>query len=472
MRGDTGSAFSEYGALILLVAVLVAAVLLGSLPRNVSDLIRDGVCKVQSIVTGEECDDGSPEASDPNFLPEYCIREGHKEETGFEISIGFFELGQKYYFAKETLSDGRVVVTMMPSFEAAAEAKAGGGIDFGENSLKRETGGSLQVKLATGNTFFLEDEEQFQELKADIDKTRLEDIQDMTNPVGSRLSRWITEKVGIYEPPDLPPADVKTGTFGLEAEIGKPINKWRADNGATPEMNLTIGTKLDVAHWYDEPGNDKTARTYTYSGQGDLGVDRMGAHVNGGLSWSGATRIMRNEDGSLKNIRYSTTASGDWKAGVEGEDGATADVEAGGSQAVTQEIQLDFETPEEQAMGEQLLEDRGLLPPKNVMESMANPMMDPEEGGDINEDPGEDAEPYEQFAFDRARVWQYQSDVESTDMNFGAKAKMGISLGASFGWSTEDSSTTDAQILEGPENGERTFVRHEPCIAEEHRDRN
>lgn len=115
-----------------------------------------------------------------------------------------------------------------------------------------------------------------------------------------------------------------------------------------------------------------------------------------------------------------------------------------------------------------MLGNLGLMPPPIAMDSMMNPL--PEDGGTITQDPGEDAAPWDRLFYERGRLWQYFSHGSKNEQEYGGSLKAGgISFGASFGWSEEIQRAFEAQILEGPENGERSFAQHDSCIAPEYR---
>ncbi|RNL82463.1 hypothetical protein EFW17_19340 [Halostreptopolyspora alba] len=492
---------------MLLVSVVISSVLLASTPGTVGDVIRREICRVQGSVhgvDGTDCGQRTDRAEEPaehDFDPEYCVRDGHTETVGGTVEFGVFSLGSEYKYMKQTLSDGTVVVTMKPSAEVSRDVKGGGGVDTGKDSLKKEVGAGFKAFVAPGTTYFLEGEEpgetgeeQFQRLKEDIEQARREEQQDMWGAgQGYQMGRAIGEITGHYEPPDLPDPDIKSGTFGFKFNADGPITQWAENNknkkgplkqgekiGLTSgdDWNVEVDENIEIARWYDDPNNTKTARTYTFDASGDAVLKRMGAKWGPGASLNGATRVMRNEDGSLRNIRYSVTVSGNSKLGLEENprlrSGNGNTTKGSGAQentqslSSTQEIQLDFETPQEQEVGEQLLEEGGLMPPASTMSSLLNPL--PEDGGSITEKPGEDAPEWERLFYDKGRVWQYISRSSKSEQEYGGSLKAGISFGASFGWSEETQRSIHAQILEGPEGGEREFVRHEPCIASEYRD--
>ncbi|MFC7744516.1 hypothetical protein ACFQXA_31625 [Nocardiopsis composta] len=135
--------------------------------------------------------------------------------------------------------------------------------------------------------------------------------------------------------------------------------------------NVTVSGKYDKSTWYTDPKNIQTSETFSWTGSGSLGATVLAGHADGELSWGGGTRIMRNQDGSLANIRYIANAEGSYNIGIDkqnerknkdGLDGGGISAGKKQTKSVNQMVQLDFDTPEEQAAGEALLKEHGPVP--------------------------------------------------------------------------------------------------------------
>ncbi|GAA2001551.1 hypothetical protein GCM10009799_30970 [Nocardiopsis rhodophaea] len=480
---DRGASFTEYAAVTLCVAVIAGAVLI-AVPGGVGDVFRDALCRLGALVSDGECDTSAPQADDEptyDYTPTYCVRDGSKKTYGYSLDIGFLTFGQEYSYAKEVLSNGKMIVTFVPSAEVGV---AGGvGWDFGkENAAHTEAGldGSASAHLASGMTYIFDSEEEFEKFEEEVNAAIAEEQSRMMNPEGE-AGKAIAEWLGFYERPKITvePA-VRTGTIEIEANGDASVGAWisRADSGGDAwDMNLgaqgsvTISGKYDHSTWYSDPKNIQTSETYGWTATGNIGATALAAHADGELSWSGGTRVMRNEDGSLASIRYMTNAEGSFNIGVDKKTGTGSNnggIDAGKKQtkSVTQMVELDFDTPEEQAAGEALLKERGLLPPTYVANAMADQLGEEDYGGDIATQPDGDAPDWEHLFYKKGRAWQNASDVETDQMEFSAKVKLGLQFGASTSWAMEERHTTDALMLDGPDNGARRFIDYADCVSD------
>lgn len=484
---------------ILLVAAILGAVVL-AVPGDIAGSLRSAVCRAlaDSGLTEAECEDGVSTQADPeeeiDYSPDYCVRDGRKETYGYSLELGIFSLGQEYSYAREDLSDGSVIITFVPKTEAGVAT--GVGYDFGDDngvSTGANIEGGFSAKIAPGSTFVFDSEAEFEEFEDEVNNAIIEEQQRMMNPEGE-MGKALAELLGLYERPEVIDPHIRTATLETERYLSGSLGAWSTDPDKKPGqdaggINLNIGAegsvsiseKMDLSRWYLEEGNDQVSKTYTYTATGDLGATYLGAHAGGELGWSGATRIMRNEDGSLANIRYMTTVEGEFSYGADvsvgqgnSRDARNYDENGGGVEAgkkerrrIVQMVQMDFDTPEEQEIGEAMLESRGLVPPANVLNSMANPFMDDSTGGEINRLPGLNAAPWDRHFYNKGRAWQYSTGIDGEAVELSAKLKLGLQFGVSGGWAMQEQHTSDAQILDAPSNGERRFVEYPPCISEE-----
>ncbi|MFC4560688.1 hypothetical protein ACFO4E_02330 [Nocardiopsis mangrovi] len=474
-----------------MLAVILGAVAV-ALPGRTNDLYELALCRIEQL-TGGECDEGEQEADDDeeypyDLTPAYCVRDGRSETAGYQLDLGIFRFGQQYTYSRETLSDGAVVVTFIPSTEVGA--RVGVGFDFGqENAVATaaDVEGGVSAKLAPGMTYIFRDQAEFEEFEDEVEASIAEETNRQMNPE-SQIGLGFAEWLGVYDPPEVRDPSVRTGTIDVSGNLLSEFGLWTNDNrgqrlnGEGLEGNnlnlgvdgsVSIGRKVDVSHWFTDPENTQTSWTTTYNAQGSLGTYAFSHREQLTRSWSGGQRVTRNEDGSLAHVRYMTTVQGDFVEGTDGRlenreinGGRGGDTESEGSRVV-QMVQIDFDTPEEQEIGERLLAERGNLPPASVIESMADPFMDEQNGGRINEEPGSDAPDWEHLFYERGRVWQYETDISSERTQFDAQIKLGLQLGASVNWGMEEQHTRDAQILDRPRDGSRDFIDFPDCVSQE-----
>ncbi|GAA2003171.1 hypothetical protein GCM10009799_32880 [Nocardiopsis rhodophaea] len=481
---DRGASFTEYAAVVLCLAV-IAGVVLVAVPGGVGNLFREGVCRLSVLLGGGGCEESDPQADDEptyDYTPTYCVREGSKETYGYSLGIGLLSFGQEYSYAKEVLSNGKMIITFLPSTEVGV---AGGtGWDFGKKNAvhtKVNLDGSASANLSAGMTYIFDNEEEFKKFEKEVNAAIAEEQSRMMNPRGE-TGKNIAEWLGLYERPKITvKPSVRTGTIEIKGSVNNSVGAWISSaekGGDSWDMNLgvqgsvTVSGKYDRSTWYMDPKNTQTSETYGWTATGNLGATVLAAHSDGELSWSGGTRVMRNEDGSLASIRYMTNAEGSFNIGADKKTGTESNnggVKAGRKQtkSVTQMVELDFDTPEEQAAGEALLKERGLLPPPYVANAMANQLGEKDYGGEIATKPDADAPEWEHLFYKKGRSWQHASDVETDQAEFSAKVKMGLQFGASASWAMEKRNTTDALMLDGPENGARRFIEYADCVSAE-----
>ncbi|PSK97431.1 hypothetical protein CLV63_108151 [Murinocardiopsis flavida] len=486
-RADRGAGAVEYSSIIILVAAIFAGIVV-VIPPGISNPVDDALCRLLSIFGDAEC----AKKEERDYAPDYCVRNAESQHGGFSVDIGFVTIGKDYRYAKETLSDGSVIVTFEP--KTILGAVGGAGVQIGKKSaagIEAAVEGRASGSYTPGETHIFKNEKEYKDFEDQLKGDYKDEIAKDLSP-GYRFGRWALDKTGVVDDPDPRKPEIESHQValsanldaGLGANLGEPASKGRhakpENKEAQPKWNLNLGVdgsvqtegSAELAFWRNEPGNTKTATTYEWSGEGSLGANVGPKRYEEALRWKGGTRIMRNQDGSLKNIRYTTVMGKSSTDGTGGE-GRRGDNSGGGMNkdvdetATTQSIQLNFETPEEQEAGEALLRDRGLLPPTNALTSLANPEMDDKEGGTLNKKPGPDAPPWEQVMYDKGTAWQYESDVQKDETELGAKAKLGLSVGADVSWGIDRRHTSKAQILGPPgPDGNRNFIDYPPCVYE------
>ncbi|WP_241483020.1 hypothetical protein [Nocardiopsis halophila] len=505
-RDDRGASFAQYAALILCVAAIAGSVAVVA-PARTGDLFSSALCRIKEAAgMGGECEDGDDQAQDEDdwiepepgfdYTPAYCVKQGSKQTYGGSVTIAFLEFGQEYSYAREDLSNGKIVITFLPT--SSAKATAGAGFDFGAGESAHagaSVSASAGVKLGSGMTYIFEDENEFEEFEEEVNEAIAMETSRTMNPTADGMLRF-GDWIGVYDYPEIErDPDVRTTTVGIEAEVAGSAGAWagpgekrRKDgDGGAWTMNLgaegsfTASRTRDHATWYTDPDNIQKSDTYSWTAEGSLGATALSAHADGSISWNGGTRIMRNEDGSIANIRYIAGAEGKFSFGVDKnvgnktgkgndvENGGNGSVGTGEANSVTQMVQVDFEnTPEEQAAAEQLLDEYGLAPPPYATNAMANQLDEEDNGGRVLEEPGPDADPWDEIFYRRGTAWQYASDKKIDQGEFGAQVKLGMQFGASVNWELEEKDTKQALMLEPPNEGGRRFIDYADCLSDDY----
>lgn len=496
-RRDQGSAFTQYVALVFAMAAIAAAVFIAA-PGAVRNLFDIALCRLErsvSLGSGECAGARGPDRSgaeqEYEYTPAYCAREGEKATYGQSFALGIVKLGEEYSYAREELANGQVVVTFLPKREASLFKI--GSLDFGGKSGDAPLHGawdpdlSADVRYAPGMSYFFDSEKEYEEFADEVNAQILKEANDFANPEGTIGSMIIEEGMKEEGMLDVVEPTVRTQTVGFGGNGGYNFGAWAGPasrEGDSYTMNLgqqgrvAFHHKIDQSTWYQDPDNIQTSQTVGWEASGNLGATVLAGHADGGLSWTGGTRVMRNEDGSLANIRYIASAEGSFGFGADGsmtkrpegqgglENGPHGDAKFTSANTVTQMVQLDFDTPEEQETGEQLLEEHGMIPPPYVSNSLADQLGEEDYGGGVVREPDEDAPAWDRLFYERGRAWQSTADTKTSGGGVNFYAGMRFQFGAGVNWAVSQSDTTDAIMLAPPENGERQFVHYEDCVSE------
>lgn len=495
-RSDAGASLTEYLALVVLAGVVGAVVLNTVTPSRVQEnveravclmFVQDGCDSLASNQQAEQQNENGQQKTDVDYTNVPCTRSRSNEKVGAEVQVASLTLGKEYTYVKKTLADGRVKVMFVDESQIGA---TGGppGWDMPENKVAEgelSLEGSVEGHFSAGNGYFFESEEKFQKFKGDLEKSA---TRNQVKDVGgwrADVAYAIGDATGITEPPDPPEPDITSASMGVEtaAELeGKMLVGEDTGKHGKVGMNMELEgeAKLDesvtVSERRDDPDNTRYAFTRTYSGEASGKVAKGGralgygwdAEAGAEYSWDGAVRVMRNEDGTLHSIRYITKAEKLGKVGTSGTvPKGSGDGTGGKGTAVTQGVEVTFDTPEEREVGERLLRQRGPAPPKNLLELMDRQLHQTTsaDSGTVPP-PDTDAPAWQQLVYDKGKVWQSQSDLEHAEGGFEADVKWGLQFGFDFNWENTSASTQQARVLGEPGDGGRSFREFPSCVEE------
>ncbi|TQN32820.1 hypothetical protein FHX37_2804 [Haloactinospora alba] len=499
-RGDVGASLTEYLALVVLAGVVGAVVLNTVIPGRVQGNVERAVCLIfvregcDSVAPGQRADqqDGQQngngqQQADVNHTDVPCTRSRSNEKVGAEVQVASLTLGKEYTYVKKTLADGRVKVMFVDESQVGATGGPPGWnmpenkVAEGEASLE----GSIEGHFSAGNGYYFDGEEEFQKFKGDLEKSF---VRDQVRNVGgwrADLAYAVGDATGITEPPDPPDPDIRSASMGAEAAAkleGELLVGEDTEKHGTVGMNMEAEAEVKfdesvtVSERRDDPDNTRYAFTRTYSaeasGKAAKGGRALGygwdAEAGAEYSWDGAVRIMRNEDGTLHSIRYITKTEKLGKAGASGTTPRGNGNGAGGDgTAVTQGVEVTFDTPQERATGERLLRQRGPAPPRNLLRLMDQQLHQTTNAGNGTVPPPDaDAPAWQQLVYDKGKVWQSQSDLDHAEGGFDADVKWGLQFGFDFDWENTSASTRQARVLGEPGDGERAFREFPSCVEE------
>ncbi|MFC4562045.1 hypothetical protein ACFO4E_09275 [Nocardiopsis mangrovi] len=457
--------------MILLIAAIIGALLLTSIPQRISDFIEYALC----VVTQGDCprpgDEQADAPRDEDFIPPRCEVYQLQERAGYSMYVGIFKFGDEYSFMEQQMADGTYRLTLLPhNFELGVEGKAfqvkGEGGDHLQLGAEAKIGAYLRAGV--GDTWVFDDREQAMTFKDDIIENQTAMEQMSRNP-GMGLYYWLNP------PPEIPDPGITTATLRLEA--GANAETGAGVKTSEGEQYFDIGTGLNgkfrvgaqVAHRTDrrDPDNVLTGTTYQFDGQLGVGTEIAGAGSEDLTNWTGGVRVMRDADGRPVEIVYTTTVEdtliskdrlggrgNNGKGGLKGRDGDST------LQETRTTITLD--TPEEQAIAEEYLREEGTT----GMPSLAFSQLF-DDGDSLLTEPPPGAGDFERLMYEQATVAN-TTQVRTMDSDtFGGRVALGLGLGAKVTVESSEADTVEAEFLGAPRpGGTRGFVEFPACVSQ------
>ena len=509
MRTDRGASSLEYIGLIVFAA-MIAAVLFTVIPTPLGDHLSGALCRILDITDAAKCKDAGQGKKPTDIKPQWCLSSMHSD--GFDIGwkgtikkIIDLSIGRGYrmirYDSREEDVDGKVKHFVYLSFVDKGDAS----IDLGKakKGNKISLGAGAEVQYGEMYRMTPEQAEEFTQGIQGYQQAKLE--QDVggvpgavgVNSIGQDWPDLVTHPAITYG------QTTGTGEGNLDGKV--PLNKLPAPekyvlpNGGSVngEYNKTLLTE----HWNiykDADGNvlPATAVYHSTSGSVSYGVNRQGkvtrpstregagkAGVNRTLNFSNTTRVTTDDKtGDLKSIRYVVTYGDSHAAGTQAgltgkkpsADGDGPSIggkgTSGNGKLHTEVIQLNFDTPEEQAIGKEWLAEHGTeMPPSVVNQMISKSSSTPGVPDDkqVAEPPGPGAGKFDQLVFNKAMGWKTDADTTSKSLNINAQIPFAAGqIGPSLTLESEDAKTKKAQILDRPgADGSRHWIDYPDCTA-------
>ncbi|MBB4933966.1 hypothetical protein F4561_004786 [Lipingzhangella halophila] len=490
-RDDLGSSFTEYAALLLLVAAVSAAVAVATIPDSVRDRIEYALCTVEKsagLSEGDctlESDDediaDSPDSED--FIPSLCEKGVAHEAASFNVKlIGTFE--SETTFTRAERADGSVWFIAQPANKRA-------GVEFGYGArINAGDGGTFNRNAHVAGTYdwgqgqiWTFDPDQQDE--ADAFEQRLRDETSIgSNPVSALWNDWFGGE------PDLPDPQMEVESWGLTGEGDAGVDSGlllgedptgKEDKG---EIDMGSGASVNAEGAYEnvvrvnrsDPDNVITSEANRVEGSiGANGSVSLGVGGSGDLAWSSGIREDRTEDGKLHGVLLNATFDkalafqygmpfGFSRGNIIGAGpnaGARTDI---ANQVQDTYIYVEFDNEEERQTGEEFLDryDGFNGPPNYFFETMRG------DHGFVEEDPGPNGDPWEKLIYDKAQVWQTTHHRDFTDWEIGATGRFKfVSIGGGYSEHEQTRTTVDAWYLGAPgADGTRPTTRYEECLTE------
>ncbi|WP_017594088.1 hypothetical protein [Nocardiopsis potens] len=474
--GDRGSSATEYAALVLLVAALLGAVAVVSVPARVAGLLEYAFCVIGG---GKDCglDPGGDRADAPkdeDYLPPRCEVYQLQDKAGYSMYVGIFKFGEEYAFMEQQMADGTYRLTLMPhNVELGVEGKAfqvkGEG---GKNvRLGAEAKIGAYLKAGVGDTWVFKDKAEARSFKDDIIENQMA-MDSMARNPGAGLY------YALNPPPEIPDPGITTATLRLEAganaEAGAGVKTssgetyW--DSGTGLNGKIRVGGQVSVRTDRRDPDNPLTGTTYQMDGQLGVGSELGGAGAEDLRNWTGAVRVTRNEEGEPVELVYTTSVEESLVSKdrlgnrYKGGKGGLKDKEGAGILQETRTT-LTLDTPEERAIAERYLEEQGLT----GMPSLAFSQVF-DDGGDLLREPPEGAGEFERLLYDKATVSNTVQEKTTDAAAFGGKVALGLGLGLKLSTESSAAHTVEAEYLGAPRpEGTRGFLDFPDCVSREGR---
>lgn len=236
LRREDGQTSAEYIGVIVVLAAVIAALLLGApgVGRTITDGIKAALC--QMIGSGCETPLAEGEPKEP------CVVSSTSGTAGIEATVGFVDLGGGKGLLVEEFSDDRIEVTFIDTSKLGVSTgvKAGGKVTIGgtEVGLNAEARAAAAVLGEAADTRIFRDEEEARDYIRD--RALGEAIE--TLPPGARQLaggvRGMVDFVTGHKTPEGEEGDEKAS---LGVQIGGEANAVAGPLGAEVEAALGAG---------------------------------------------------------------------------------------------------------------------------------------------------------------------------------------------------------------------------------------
>lgn len=483
---DRGAVFTEYAALVVLIAVILFC-LVSTIPGPLANGLSGTICRI----FGGSCPTNQNNAKPRNYLPVFCDAESDEDESRFELDIKFVHFGDKFSVLHEKLSNGQVWLTIVP-----VDYDLGGQYEFGTDRAKVDVGSAQHFRM--GDTYAFESDAQANKFIDQL-KTR----EKRKNPV-----YWVVPSTWTHNASPKLPGDGKPAI--TQKEIGqsymaqadanlsptKAVNRPRKNGKGTYSINIGAGAQVDVEatanyeHWHladpAHPGKYTNSHSFTYKlrgsydlhGQAGVSGGGAAANVRAGHAqkWTGAVRYLYGDDGKLQSIRWYTIYNKANYAGVKAgtaknepnepskpgrhrknlkENSSTLDPGAGlngeKSKTITRMTEIDFKNPEERRIGENYIHEHGAVPPlplENMITGKTNA---------VTNAPAPNAGPMTKLMYQNGKSWDWVSDNSQVRTDLVNTQFLDAAL------LREEKYTKNSEYLGPPKNGHRSYVPFKAC---------
>ncbi|MFJ1648242.1 hypothetical protein [Streptomyces sp. NPDC088258] len=521
---DRGVAGTEYVAMILVVAMICAAIVGLSVPRDEATGLKAAVCRVLHPTSGSEAcssgdfDDPDNPADDPDnpddpddppkndpFQPAKCLLAEDQTKDTIVLQILFIKISGSETIKLQQWSDGTVTLERVDDSSVGVTASISAGIpglkDWGGSA---SLSGSYSKGSGSGGQWVF-DKNKSDDRQGDLE-ANLADAKQFTEylraqskcnnaPVGPHSSELgmlcgynANKKKGDLDPERAPDVDITKSTTELAGGLsfGKSFTKGKGDDkkdlGSISTDLFSASMTEDVVVLRTKTGPDAGKVTFVYtfsvSGQGGEGVQGKGSRMQQvAVTYDAAAYDEEEENGDPhhpQKLTITTSQEAGDGPGVKVGAGANAgpvtiDVGGGGgeinSKIHTETAELPLDNDGDSTLVEDWLRGRGDFPAGDALPTPS----------DAAEPLGDDAGPLETLLHDKAKLSRLDYEANTDWWN----ASLGIGLGISAGQVTlgfklfgidithehkEQTITGDPTYATGPQKGGgRPWVEWRNC---------
>jgi hypothetical protein len=453
-RPDAGVSTAEYGAVLLLVSAIVAALLAVTLPTTIADNVSYLVCKILNGGDASDCE--SP--ADRAFKPTTCTVALSQQTYGAAVDIAFFQVGKDLTFIRSTDSQGKVTVTAVNGTSAGVGTGAGVGINWGNAvNIGADADAKANIKIGVGDSWIFDNQGEADHFIGQIQKQATYDGIEDSGPLG-----WLGGHVAeLISPADVPDSDINryevelNGNAGVSAGVSiGPRNK--SSNGSSgKDTRGSNKIKPNLGGYVTVEGQEKaiveknkrdgtTAITVQVGGGAKAGGNYVIDNREFRGQVAGSVKLTYDEGGNLTKLTLTRTT------GVN-------------NHLETTTTELPITTEEErqavyQHLGQDYIGANGIpaaTPLKLTWDDMA-PVRPP----------GPDATPLQQLLYEKGKTQQVGYVYDAHSETYGANVKLGLKLGLGVTLSNKDQRATSARYLgaQGP-NGDRQWKTFNECTS-------
>lgn len=437
LRSEDGALTAAYGAVLLVVAALVTALLGLALAPRLREAGETALCQLFG--------DGWCTTSEPvSYQPPPCEVSSRRERLRAAATVGIVHLGGELAFLRSEFADGRTTLTFVDLAELGATVGVGGGGGDagppGGSGLEVSADLTAAIELASGSTWTFDDPTRADAMEGWLRREVGEDRRGK----GSRLYRlvngtveWLTGET----PP--PPPDITVTHTGLRLAGHLAVDVGAVQAGAGLEAAVRLGRETDHRR-------EETTDLYEVAYGADARASLFGADTGASLDGSGTVAVTRDRRGRVTALelvhRRSRGVDDDLAVGAGPDEHTTLTT-----------TRLEIRTAAQAATAERWLRSLGDVATATV-------------GGGPRLDGRPDAGPaplrdLSALLADHATVSRVVYEGDTTGLSVAAEAAFGLTLGLSIEHQDTTARAIEASYLGPPVDGVRAFHPDLACVG-------